>query len=351
MVLSRLAQGVVVLAVTSLIVFAALCQLPGDPLELAVALDPNASPDEVARVASALDLDRPWPARYVAWLWGHPEPHAQVRVRQLQPISGAIDGSGSYQLDVDVRPFVDGGVHLAAAPGALAATLEDGHLRARLPPGPHRVVFVATDDAGQSAAGCVDVQVDDLLPTTAPEHDVTDIDRQLAGGTESSVEQHARASDDLERQGHASTRLLAAPVLTIDVTLHDMAIPRASLWQVDGDARGVMNVSAQSRDPLLDVTLDDDALHVHARGPGQGVVLVTRSQGDRTVVTAVNVQHGVRVDDTRFHRGAVFVLLGDVDAWGTSRLEHAPALHVVAKRLGNTAALVMPCPQWRRAIQ
>ena len=63
MVLSRLAQGVVVLAVTSVIAFAALSRLPGDPLELAVALEPNASPDEVARVRSVLDARGGCPGR------------------------------------------------------------------------------------------------------------------------------------------------------------------------------------------------------------------------------------------------------------------------------------------------
>lgn len=68
----RLASRTAVLALSllaaSLIVFAVMQVVPGDPAR--VALGMNASEESVAQLRSEFGLDRPWPVRYLDWLAG-----------------------------------------------------------------------------------------------------------------------------------------------------------------------------------------------------------------------------------------------------------------------------------------
>jgi peptide/nickel transport system permease protein len=65
-VLRRLAQLPLVLLGISLVVFGLMALLPGDPAS--AILGPYATPERVAELRAALDLDRPLAARYVTWL-------------------------------------------------------------------------------------------------------------------------------------------------------------------------------------------------------------------------------------------------------------------------------------------
>ncbi|WP_462418679.1 ABC transporter permease [Kytococcus sp. Marseille-QA3725] len=65
---SRVAVLLLSLVVASLIVFAVLALLPGDPARVALGL--NASEESVARLRADFGLDRPWPERYVDWVTG-----------------------------------------------------------------------------------------------------------------------------------------------------------------------------------------------------------------------------------------------------------------------------------------
>ncbi|MGI6244322.1 MAG: ABC transporter permease [Pseudochelatococcus sp.] len=66
--LSALSSLVVTLACASVLVFAALQVLPGDPAE--VMLGVNAQPDTLAALRADMGLDRPLAARYLAWAGG-----------------------------------------------------------------------------------------------------------------------------------------------------------------------------------------------------------------------------------------------------------------------------------------
>ena len=62
----RIALAIPTLFVVSLVVFAILRLVPGDPALLL--LGDFASPESVAQLRAKLGLDQPWPAQYFAWL-------------------------------------------------------------------------------------------------------------------------------------------------------------------------------------------------------------------------------------------------------------------------------------------
>jgi peptide/nickel transport system permease protein len=66
--LKRLASLAATLAVASLVVFAVLEILPGNPAE--VMLGDTATPESIAALEARLGLDRPAPVRYAAWIGG-----------------------------------------------------------------------------------------------------------------------------------------------------------------------------------------------------------------------------------------------------------------------------------------
>lgn len=66
----RLVQGLIVIAVMSLVVFFLIGLMPGDPVDLLASADPRMTPGEVARLRALYGLDQPVWARYLAWA-GH----------------------------------------------------------------------------------------------------------------------------------------------------------------------------------------------------------------------------------------------------------------------------------------
>lgn len=67
-VTKRLAAGVVLLLVISLLIFIGCAMLPGDVAQ--IMLGQSASPENVAALRIELGLNQPAPARYLNWLWG-----------------------------------------------------------------------------------------------------------------------------------------------------------------------------------------------------------------------------------------------------------------------------------------
>lgn len=67
-ILFRLLQSVLVLLVMSFVVYGLMGLMPGDPIDMMIAGDPNLSPDDAARLKALYGLDKPWTERYVAWL-------------------------------------------------------------------------------------------------------------------------------------------------------------------------------------------------------------------------------------------------------------------------------------------
>jgi peptide/nickel transport system permease protein len=67
-VLGRLAEIAVVLLIMSAVVFLLIGLMPGDPVDLMIAGDPNMTTADAARLRTLYGLDRPLHERYLAWL-------------------------------------------------------------------------------------------------------------------------------------------------------------------------------------------------------------------------------------------------------------------------------------------
>jgi peptide/nickel transport system permease protein len=64
----RLLQGLLVLAVISVLVYALIGLMPGDPVDLMITSDPNLTPADAARLKALYGLDLPLWQRYLNWL-------------------------------------------------------------------------------------------------------------------------------------------------------------------------------------------------------------------------------------------------------------------------------------------
>lgn len=67
-ILSRIGIFVVTLFAASLVIFAFMNFLPGNPAQVALGI--NADPDSVAALEEKFGLNRPWPERYFEWVGG-----------------------------------------------------------------------------------------------------------------------------------------------------------------------------------------------------------------------------------------------------------------------------------------
>jgi peptide/nickel transport system permease protein len=66
--ISRALQSVVVLAIVSLLVFALIGLMPGDPVDLMLSANPTMTSEDAARIRAMHGLDRPLLERYATWL-------------------------------------------------------------------------------------------------------------------------------------------------------------------------------------------------------------------------------------------------------------------------------------------
>ena len=64
----RLAQAVFVIAVMSLVIYALIGLMPGDPVDAMIAADPDLTPADLVRLKALYGLDRPLMERYLNWL-------------------------------------------------------------------------------------------------------------------------------------------------------------------------------------------------------------------------------------------------------------------------------------------
>lgn len=86
--LRRAAGLVVTLLIVSVLIFALMDLLPGDPA--AIMLGTSASPDTLAALQKELGLDRPLPVRYLAWLGGALHGDLGQSYTYGVPVSGLI---------------------------------------------------------------------------------------------------------------------------------------------------------------------------------------------------------------------------------------------------------------------
>ena len=66
---SRAVQTVVTLALMSFVVYLLIGLMPGDPIDMMIAGDPNMKSEDAARLRAVYGLDRPLLERYAAWAW------------------------------------------------------------------------------------------------------------------------------------------------------------------------------------------------------------------------------------------------------------------------------------------
>jgi peptide/nickel transport system permease protein len=66
---SRAVQTVVTLALMSFVVYLLIGLMPGDPIDMMIAGDPNMRSEDAARLRAVYGLDRPLLERYAAWAW------------------------------------------------------------------------------------------------------------------------------------------------------------------------------------------------------------------------------------------------------------------------------------------
>ncbi len=64
----RLAESLIVLAVMSFVIYALIGLMPGDPIDLMIAANPELTPADADRLKALFGLDRPIGERYLNWL-------------------------------------------------------------------------------------------------------------------------------------------------------------------------------------------------------------------------------------------------------------------------------------------
>ncbi len=67
-ILTRIGAAILILAIKSFVIFALIGLMPGDPVDLLMTANPDATPEDVAKLRSIYGVDQPFTARYVAWL-------------------------------------------------------------------------------------------------------------------------------------------------------------------------------------------------------------------------------------------------------------------------------------------
>ncbi|MGE7367519.1 ABC transporter permease [Neorhizobium sp. NPDC001467] len=88
LVARRLFSLIVTLLAVSLMIFAVMNLLPGDPA--AIMLGTSASPDTLAALQKQMGLDQPWPVRYLAWLAGVARGDLGSSYTYSVPVAGLI---------------------------------------------------------------------------------------------------------------------------------------------------------------------------------------------------------------------------------------------------------------------
>ena len=187
---ARLAQAIALLLTLSFLLFGVMAHLPGDPVDLLVASNPELRAEDIARLKKLRGLDQPFPVRWWRWLAGYHEARVPPKSRTLRAVIGEQDVVRDFgtarPFAVDVAIDTDELARLGlTAHAAHPAEFEDGHLTAFVSAGATRLALIVTDAAGQQAPWILPVYV---APAVAVGDVVIlmpgDSDAQRAGGTE-----------------------------------------------------------------------------------------------------------------------------------------------------------------------
>jgi peptide/nickel transport system permease protein len=142
-VLGRLFSSVAVLFVLSLIVFAMVRFMPGDPTAGFFDTRSAPSPEDLAALRARLGLDRPWYAQYLSWIGGIL--HGDFGSSITNPYQVGAQIAQRLPLSAELAFMATGisllvGIPLGLIGGAKAGSLRDGAVRATA------FVFISTPE-------------------------------------------------------------------------------------------------------------------------------------------------------------------------------------------------------------
>lgn len=123
--LARLGQSAVVLLVMSFATYVLLGLMPGDPIDLMFAADPDITSEDIARLKALHGLDQPLIDRYIAWLsnaiageFGYSRLLNEPVLEVLAPRLGNSLLLMAVSLVIAVAIAVPAGIHAALRPGS-----------------------------------------------------------------------------------------------------------------------------------------------------------------------------------------------------------------------------------------
>ena len=101
--LRRLVQILVILAVLSFALFGLLSAMPGDPVDMLITSNPRIKPEDVVRLKKLRGLDQPWYFQYVRWIWGYNDPKRPPTVSDATTAPVAMLEGKSYDAKIDIK--------------------------------------------------------------------------------------------------------------------------------------------------------------------------------------------------------------------------------------------------------
>jgi peptide/nickel transport system permease protein len=128
---SRLLAAIPVLLGVSMITFALVRLIPGDPVQ--VMLGPEVIGNRAAEIRALYGLDRPWPVQYVEWLARAAQGNLGTSLRSGLPVSESIIQKLPVTAELTILSFALGlaiGLPLAVAAAQNRGRLADGLLTA-----------------------------------------------------------------------------------------------------------------------------------------------------------------------------------------------------------------------------
>ena len=129
--ISRLLAAIPVLLGVSVITFALVRLIPGDPVQ--VMLGTEVLGNRAAEIRALYGLDRPWPVQYVEWLARAAQGNLGTSLRSGLPVSEAIVQKLPVTIELTILSFALGlavGLPLAVAAAQRRGRLADGLLTA-----------------------------------------------------------------------------------------------------------------------------------------------------------------------------------------------------------------------------
>ena len=218
LVVTRLIQAAALLLVLSFALFGLMAHLPGDPVDLLVASNPDLRAEDIARLKKLRGLDKPFPVRWWRWVAGYHEALVPPAIQTLPAVIGEQDTVRDFgtarPFAVDVSIDTDALARLGlTATAAHPAAYDDGRLTALVAAGATRLAVIVTDVHGQQSVWIVPVYVAPAVAVGDVVFLDGDSDLQRAGGTEDAPPERS----DRERVAAAvAVRPLPAPPPTIE---------------------------------------------------------------------------------------------------------------------------------------